>query len=103
MDTTETTYFETNAQEILKNVGMTKAAFAEKMGVKPQNVKKVFETKNVITLIKASEILNTPLEVLISGQQPNATASIDGFVEVNGITYRLRNREDIEAVLSLIS
>ena len=103
MDTTETTYFETNAQEILKNVGMTKASFAEKMGVKPQNVKKVFETKNVITLIKASEILNIPLEVLISGQQSNATASIDGFVEENGITYRLRNREDIEAVLNLIS
>ncbi len=103
MDTTEITYFETNAQEILKNGGMTKAAFAEKMGVKPQNVKKVFETKNVITLIKASEILNIPLEVLISGQKENAKAQIDGFVEVNGTTYRLRNKEDIKAILNLIS
>lgn len=95
------TFFEQNAEELLKNAGLTKAKFSERMGVARQNVQKVFETKNVFTLIKASEILNVPLVTLIYGDMNTQTA-IDGFVEVNGIVYRIKDKKDIEGLLSII-
>ena len=94
------THFEQNAEELLKQAGLNKARFAEQMGVARQNIQKTFETKNVFTLMRAAEILNAPLTVLIYGKE--AKSSIDGFVEVNGTTYRLKSREDIEDLLSWI-
>ena len=91
------THFEQNAEELLKQAGMTKAKFSEKMGIARQNVQKVFETKNVITLMKAAEILGTDLNTLIYGDKEGT--AIDGFVEVNGTTYRLKCRKDIEDIL----
>lgn len=96
----EKTYFELHAEELLKQAGLNKARFAEQMGVARQNIQKTFETKNVFTLMRAAEILNTPLTVLIYGEE--AKSSIDGFVEINGVTYRLKSREDIEDLLSRI-
>lgn len=96
----ERTYFEAHAEELLKQAGLTKAGFAGRMGVARQNVQKVFETKNVFTLMRAAGILNVPLTVLIYGRE--SESSVDGFVEVNGSTYRLRSREDIEDLLSRI-
>ena len=61
----ERTYFEAHAEELLKQAGLTKAGFAGRMGVARQNVQKVFETKNVFTLMRAAGILNVPLTVLI--------------------------------------
>ena len=72
------THFELNAEELLRNAGLTKAKFSEKMGIARQNVQKVFETKNVFTLMKAAEILNVPLTVLIYGKESESV--IDGFV-----------------------
>ena len=96
----ERTYFEAHAEELLKQAGLTKAGFAGRMGVARQNVQKVFETKNVFTLMRAAGILNVPLTVLIYGKE--AKPSIDGFVEINGVTYRLKSREDIVALMSKI-
>ena len=96
----EKTYFELHAEELLKQAGLNKARFAEQMGVARQNIQKTFETKNVFTLMRAAEILNVPLTVLIYGKK--AKSSIDGFVEINGVTYRLKSREDIEDLLSRI-
>lgn len=93
----ERTYFEAHAEELLKQAGLTKAGFAGRMGVARQNVQKVFETKNVFTLMRAAGILNVPLTVLIYGME--SESSIDGFVEVNGSTYRLKCRKDIEDIL----
>ena len=91
------TYFELHAEELLKQAGLNKARFAEQMGVARQNIQKTFETKNVFTLMRAAEILNVPLPLLIYGEETKS--SIDGFVEVNGTTYRLKSREDIEDIL----
>lgn len=96
----EGTYFETHAEELLRNAGLTKAKFSEKMGIARQNVQKVFETKNVYTLMRAAEILGTNLDTLIYGSKEGN--AIDGFVEVNGTTYRLKSREDIESLLERI-
>ena len=65
MDIPEKTYFEFHAEELLSNAGLNKARFAEEMGIARQNVLKLFETKNVVTLSKAAAILNVPLSVLI--------------------------------------
>lgn len=93
----ERTYFEAHAEELLKQAGLTKAGFSGRMGVARQNVQKVFETKNVFSLMRAAGILNVPLTVLIYGGE--SESSIDGFVEVNGSTYRLKCRKDIEDIL----
>ena len=100
MEVLDTTYFEQNASELLKNAHLTKAAFAKKMNIIPQNVNKVFETKNVKILSKAANILNTSLEFLVSGKTSDNEIRINGFVEIDGVIYKLASKEDIENVLS---
>ncbi len=99
MEILENTYFEKHAEEFLRDAGLTKAKFADAMGVARQNVLKLFETKNVITLSKAASALGVSLDTLIYGHK--SEHAIDGFVEVDGIIYRIRNREDIEKLLSV--
>lgn len=100
MKVLDTTYFEQNASELLKNAHLTKAAFAKKMNIIPQNVNKVFETKNVKILSKAANVLNTSLEFLVSGKTSDNEIRIIGFVEIDGVIYKLASKEDIENVLS---
>lgn len=94
MEVLDRTYFEQNASELLKNAHLTKAAFADKMGVMAQNVKKVFETKNVFTLMKASEVLGVSFNYLISGEMQGGT-NINGYVEVNGTIHKIHSKEDL--------
>ena len=58
-------YFEAKGEEILERIGMKKAEFARKMGIRKQNVKTLFKTKNLETLYKASNVLGVPFEMLI--------------------------------------
>ena len=102
MDILENTYFETHAADLLREKRLTKAAFAEKMGVKAQNVNKVFETKNVNTLMRAAQVLGVSLDYLINGSKPDGASTIDGFIEVNGVVHRIKCREDLEKVLELL-
>lgn len=104
MDILEKTYFEIHAAEILKGKHLTKAGFAEKMEVKPQNVNKVFETKNITTLMRAAQVLGVSLDYLIKGDviTEEQNASVNGFVEVNGTVYRLRSKADMVRVLDLL-
>lgn len=99
MNIPEKTYFESHAEEMLRNAGMNKAQFSERMGIARQNVLKLFETKNVLTLIKAAFILKVPLNTLIYGNDSGDGHAIDGFVEVDGKVHRIRNREDIVNLL----
>ena len=95
----ETTYFENNASEMLSRAGLTKAKLAECLGVAPQNIKKVIETKNVKTLIKVAEALGVTLDVLLYGNEKEATR-ITGYIEVGGIIHKIQSKEDIESILS---
>lgn len=97
------TYFEQHANELLGNAGYTKARFADAMGIARQNVLKLFETKNVATLSKVAAILGVPLTTLIHGNVPDEKHSVDGFVEIDGKTYRIRNKKDIKSLLDLLS
>ncbi|MBO8444180.1 MAG: helix-turn-helix transcriptional regulator [Bacteroidetes bacterium] len=98
----EKTYFEVHAEELLKQAGLNKARFAEQMGVARQNVQKIFGTKNVFTLLKAVEILGVPLNTLIGGEKTNSPAAIIGFVEINGEIYKIKDKKDIEDLMSKV-
>lgn len=102
MSISEKTYFETHAEALLSNAGLNKARFAEEMGIARQNILKLFQTKNVLTLLKAASILKVPLNTLIYGNDSGDGHAIDGFVEIDGKVYRIRSREDIEDILSTL-
>ena len=97
------TYFELNAAELLANAGLTKAKFAEKMDVARQNIQKVFETKNIVTLLKAAEVLEVSLNYLISGEAETETKpNINGYIEVNGTIHKVQSKEDMLNLIDLL-
>lgn len=63
---TDKLYLEVYGEKLLGRVGMTKAEFARRLGIRKQNVNSVFTTKSVIVIKKISEVLNIPFELLIS-------------------------------------
>ena len=97
----ENTYFEANATELLSNAGLNKAKFAEKMGVARQNIQKVFETKNVFTLMRAAEVLGVSLNHLISGDIQSEN-SVNGYVEVNGTIHKVQSKQDLLNLIELL-
>lgn len=99
--TCKKTYFEEHALEMLEGAGFTKAKFAKAIGIVPQNIKKVFETKNVHTLMKVAETLGVSLDTVIYGKM-YGQAKINGFIEVNSVIYKVSSKEDIENVLTKI-
>ena len=97
----ENTYFVANATELLSNAGLNKAKFAEKMGVARQNIQKVFETKNVFTLMRAAEVLGVSLNHLISGNIQSET-TINGYIEVNGTIHKVQSKQDLLNLIELL-
>ena len=97
----ENTYFEANSTELLSNAGLNKAKFAEKMGVARQNIQKVFETKNVFTLMRAAEVLGVSLNHLISGDIQSEN-SVNGYVEVNGTIHKVQSKQDLLNLIELL-
>ena len=95
------TYFEENAPELLNNAGLNKAKFAEKMGVARQNIQKVFETKNVFTLMRAAEVLGVSLNQLILGEV-HTESNINGYVEVNGTIHKVQSKQDLLNLIELL-
>lgn len=94
-------YFEVHGDDILRSKGISKTDFAEMMGIKKQNVNALFQTKNILTLRKASKVLDVPFELLIS-YPDEADISIYGFIEVNGRTIKVQDRDDLVNLLSEI-
>lgn len=102
MEVFESTYFEKHGEELLAVAGLNKAQFAAKMGIIPQNVKKLFATKNIVSLIKASEVLNIPLQVLLYGKE-QPTTDIHGCIYIDGTPHLIAKKEDIEELLQFLS
>ena len=50
---------------MLERIGMTKSEFARQMGIRKQNVKVLFKTKNLETIYKAASVLNVPFAMLV--------------------------------------
>lgn len=95
-------YFEIHGEEMLRIKGLSKTEFAERMGVKKQNVNALFQTKNIITLKKAADVLEMPLELLVS--TPESTeVEINGYLEINGEMRKIKGKEDLMEVLTEIN
>lgn len=58
-------YFEANGEKLLSRIGMTKSEFARQMGIRKQNVKALFRTKNLETIYKAAMVMGVPFEMLV--------------------------------------
>lgn len=58
-------YFEAKGEALLEQIGMSKSEFARRMGIRKQNVKALFKTKNFETIKKASAVLGVPFLMLI--------------------------------------
>ena len=58
-------YFEAKGETLLERIGMTKSEFARQMGIRKQNVKALFRTKNLETIYKAAEVMGVPFEMLV--------------------------------------
>ena len=58
-------YFEAKGEILLKRIGMSKSEFARRMGIRKQNVKALFRSKNLETIYKAAQVMGVPFELLI--------------------------------------
>ena len=58
-------YFEAQGEALLARIGMTKAEFARRMGIRKQNVKALFKSKNIETIYKAAGVMGVPFGMLV--------------------------------------
>jgi transcriptional regulator with XRE-family HTH domain len=58
-------YFEAKGEALLERIGMSKSEFARQMGIRKQNVKTLFKSKNLETIHKAATVMGIPFEMLI--------------------------------------
>jgi transcriptional regulator with XRE-family HTH domain len=58
-------YFEAKGEALLERIGMSKSEFARRMGIRKQNVKVLFKSKNLETIYKAAEVMGVPFEMLV--------------------------------------
>lgn len=58
-------YFEAKGKALLDIIGMSKSEFARKMGIRKQNVKVLFKSKNLETIYKAATVMGVPFELLV--------------------------------------
>lgn len=59
-------YFEAKGEALLERIGMSKSEFARRMGIRKQNVKALFKSKNLETIYRAAAVMGVPFEMLIS-------------------------------------
>ena len=100
--TDDKTFFEAHGDALVRRMGLSKTEFAEKMGVKKQNVNAVFATKNILILKKAAQVLDVPLETLIADPEEKEDITINGYVEVNKELFRVRDKEELLRVLQAV-
>ena len=58
-------YFEAKGEALLERIGMSKSEFARQMGIRKQNVKALFRSKNLETIYKAASVIGVPFELLV--------------------------------------
>ena len=88
------TYFEEHAEEFLKEKNISKALFAKEMGVAPQNINKLFGTKNALTLSKIASYLDIPLQVLLFGKE-DKEQDVHGCIYVDRTAHLISSKEDL--------
>ena len=58
-------YFEAKGEALLERIGLSKSEFARQMGIRKQNVKALFKSKNLETIHKAAIVMGVPFELLV--------------------------------------
>ena len=91
-------YFEAKGEALLERIGMTKSEFARQMGIRKQNVKALFKSKNLETIYKAASVLNVPLEMLVGYvEEPNSPIPSNQNIDDDVITeYDIPNGDSTE-------
>lgn len=95
---TDKLFFEEKGSELLKNIGMTKAEFARRMGIHKQNVNLLFKTKNIVVLRKAAEVLGVSFELLVSRATPLDYNSSSFFEDYAKKGDKRKAKELLEAI-----
>lgn len=80
-------YFEAKGEALLERIGMSKSEFARRMGIRKQNVKALFKTKNLETIYKASEVLGVPFMMLVGYIEEPDPIPLDAQFVDDGITH----------------
>ena len=81
-------YFEAKGEALLERIGMSKSEFARQMGIRKQNVKALFKSKNLETIYKAATVLNVPIGLLVGYiEEPDLSGTaVEQFLEKEVIT-----------------
>ena len=84
----------------MSQIGMTKSEFARLMGIRKQNVKSLFKTKNIETIYKAAKVMDVPFNMLIGyAEEPDLDLiplSPDSLCEPTTIEeYKVITEDDI--------
>lgn len=102
MSVLEKTYLEEHGDEMLVAAGLSKVQFATKLGIAPQNVKKLFASKNISALAKVADVLSVSLQYLIYGNMEQTSTDVHGCIYINGKPYLIAKKEDIEKLMQLL-
>jgi transcriptional regulator with XRE-family HTH domain len=85
-------YFEAKGEALLERIGMSKSEFARRMGIRKQNVKVLFKSKNLETIYKAAGIMGVPFEMLVGyveepdlSEAPLVTPEAEGEITATDI------------------
>lgn len=102
MSVLEKTYLEEHGDEMLVAAGLSKVQFATKLGIAPQNVKKLFASKNISALAKVADVLSVSLQYLIYGNMEQTSTDVHGCIYINGKPHLIAKKEDIEKLMQLL-
>ncbi|MBQ7787649.1 MAG: helix-turn-helix transcriptional regulator [Alistipes sp.] len=102
MSVLEKTYLEEHGDEMLVAAGLSKVQFATKLGIAPQNVKKLFASKNISALAKVAGVLSVSLQYLIYGNMEQTSTDVHGCIYINGKPHLIAKKEDIEKLMQLL-
>lgn len=90
-------------ENLLKKRKLTKVGLASALGIPKQNLDRVFRVKNVDKLKVVADYVGVPLTELVSNaaeaENEKKHPDIDGFVEVDGVVYRVKSVEDLRRLL----
>lgn len=95
------TYFSQHADILLKQKHLTQKEFCERLGKSKSNWENIVKTNNLEMLSQIADILEMPVEDVIGLNKQKFT--ISGFLKVNGKTYEIESKKDIEDVLNKIT
>ena len=89
-------YFEAKGEALLERIGMRKSEFARRMGIRKQNVKSLFKTKNLETIYKAAGVMGVPFEMLVGYvEEPDPIPPYASYEEYDDASDVFVSEDDI--------